>query len=184
MALRWYTLAGEVGEPISQYMAGVICYYGMVGSVPDYEQALGWFQKSAKNGNPNVYVCLGRMYFEGKGTVKNYNIALNWLKRASDEGESFSSFIIGQTYSFGGYCVDRDFDLTEIWFMKGANNEDPNSICGMEVLYGIRGDSKRNRDKNFEWCTKAARYNFGIVLNTVTLHFLIVNARKVFVMTT
>lgn len=148
-ALLWYKMAGEAGEALSQWMVGLLYYQGMVGDSPDYQQAFEWFQKSAERGYPDGCKFFGTMYMEGKGTQKDYKKAIYWLKQAVDKGQSDASFFIGSIYTIGGYGVDQDFDLAETWYIKGADKEDPFSVCGIGMLYSVHSDPKFFFGKGF-----------------------------------
>ncbi|KAI9268442.1 hypothetical protein EDC94DRAFT_656876 [Helicostylum pulchrum] len=155
-ALSWYKLAGENGNVNAQTMIGFIYNNGLVGT-PNYQQATEWLHKAARNGSYGACTLLGQMYFEGKGNPKNYKEALYWYEKAVNKGECGMFYTIGYIYLYGGYGVDKKFDLAEIWFMKGVAKKDPPSIFGMGVLYGLRSDSEHSWEKAFEWCSKAKK---------------------------
>ncbi|GAA5807862.1 hypothetical protein MFLAVUS_001241 [Mucor flavus] len=135
------------------------------GDGPDYKQALEWLLKSANSGDPAASKLVACMYFGGKGAAKDHKIALDWFKKASDNGEIEVFLIISKIYIIGDYGVNQDFDLAETWLMKGVEKEDPDSICAMGLLQGVRSGPKQSWEKAFEWCTKAAKYGSGEAQN-------------------
>jgi TPR repeat protein len=55
------------------------------------EQAVYWFEKSAKQNYPDAMHWLGRVYIDGLGNEKNENLGLMWLAKAASHGHVISS---------------------------------------------------------------------------------------------
>ena len=49
--------------------------------------ALGWYKKSAEQGNEGGICGVGMCYLLGKGVEKNDQEALVWFKKAADRGD-------------------------------------------------------------------------------------------------
>ena len=54
----------------------------------DYEQAAGWFKRSARQGNSKAQYKLGLMYSRGVGVRRNPVKAYAWLKIAATQGSN------------------------------------------------------------------------------------------------
>ncbi len=103
-AFYWFKKLTQQGEEIAQAGLGEMYYQAVVGAQvnlgvmyyegkgvkKDYQKALYWTEKLAKQGNANAQYNLGEMYYEGKGVVKNYIQAYKWISlckaQMTDEG--------------------------------------------------------------------------------------------------
>ena len=63
----------------------------------NYEEALIWWTKAAKNGNPQAQVILGNLYDSGK----NYKEALIWYEKAAKNGNATAQYNMGEMYYNG-----------------------------------------------------------------------------------
>ena len=54
------------------------------------EQAIFWFEKSAKQNYPDAMHWLGRVYIDATGDEKNENLGLMWLANAASQGHMIS----------------------------------------------------------------------------------------------
>ncbi|KAG0008800.1 hypothetical protein BGZ80_003042 [Entomortierella chlamydospora] len=57
-----------------------------IGVPQDNTEALGWFQKSALQGDANAQYSAGPMFLNGKGTSKDVTKALEWWSKAATQG--------------------------------------------------------------------------------------------------
>jgi TPR repeat protein len=85
------TLAyAQAGDARRQNQMGKMCYYGD-GVPQDYEAAVEWWQKAAKQGNYEAQISLVSAYRTGTGVEKNQRLANYWLEQAGSqrtEGEA------------------------------------------------------------------------------------------------
>ena len=61
-------------------------YYVGDGVPQIFEEAAKWYEKAAKQGEPNAQLSLGAMYYEGRGVPQNYIKAHMWLNLATAGG--------------------------------------------------------------------------------------------------
>ena len=52
----------------------------------DYKEAVFWFEKAAKQGNPKAQLNLGLMYQMGLGVPKDEETALRWFRESAAQG--------------------------------------------------------------------------------------------------
>ena len=62
-------------------------YYNGVGVDQDYEEAVKWFRKAAKQGNGNAQCNLGDAYVDGEGVDQNHKEAIRWFQEAAKQGD-------------------------------------------------------------------------------------------------
>ena len=64
------------------------CYaYGM--HVPqNYEEALNWHEKAARQGNPDSQYILGLSYNHGLAGTEDHDAAAEWYRQAASRGHS------------------------------------------------------------------------------------------------
>ena len=86
LAVKWYRLAAEAGEVMSQLDLGVCYYNGDCGLDVDYREAVKWFVKAAEQGNAKGQYLTGRCYGHGKGVKQSDEEAFKWLRLAARQG--------------------------------------------------------------------------------------------------
>jgi hypothetical protein len=74
------------GNPDAQYNLGVLHRNGL-GVKQDYETAVHWFQKSARQGHVQAQRDPGKMYERGQGVKPDCQEAYQWLKLAQLQGD-------------------------------------------------------------------------------------------------
>ncbi|ADV42653.1 SEL1-like repeat protein [Bacteroides helcogenes] len=91
----------------------------------NYQAALPYFQRAAKNGSLAALDFLGYMYERGKGVEKNYAIALNLYKKGEARNYAPCLTNIGRLYR-EGHGVTQNLNTAYTYFMKAAeqNNSD------------------------------------------------------------
>tara|TARA_B100000405_G_scaffold48867_1_gene32294 strand:- start:44 stop:910 length:867 start_codon:yes stop_codon:yes gene_type:complete len=95
MAKNYFEESAELGNADAQVQLGII--YGDPGFINtffgtltlDYEKAMYWFKKAAKNEYPNAVAAYNVhvMYLNGWGTNKNPSVAEEWLKLSAELGD-------------------------------------------------------------------------------------------------
>lgn len=71
LALKYYEMAADQGDPDALNCLGYIWYYGRTGQ-KDYAKALDYFSKAARTGNLQAAYKVADMYKNGYGCVKDY----------------------------------------------------------------------------------------------------------------
>ena len=96
----------------------------------DYQAAVPYFQRAAKNGSLKALDFLGYMYELGKGVEKNYTIALNLYKKGEARNYAPCLANIGRLYK-EGRGVTKNKTTAYTYFMKAAEQEDSDGELGV-----------------------------------------------------
>ena len=79
-------------SPAATFNLGVIYY--RKGTHQDYEKALKWFRRAARQGLHEAETRIGFMY-RGKRVEKNVAEAINRYTKAAYRGDSFGQYLLG-----------------------------------------------------------------------------------------
>lgn len=91
-------------DAAAQYNIALIYFNGKGNVSQDYEQALHWLLKSAKNNDIEAPNQLGYMYEMGYCVDKDYKLALQYHTQAANMGNEIAQHNIGTFYKIGlGY---------------------------------------------------------------------------------
>jgi TPR repeat protein len=72
------------GDPVAQYTLGDIYRWGDIGAA-NFEKALYWYGRAAKQGNVDAMLGLAGMYGHGQGVAQDKAAAYRWLVLASSQ---------------------------------------------------------------------------------------------------
>lgn len=127
--VKYYELALG-GSSEAQFEIGSHCY-----DMAWYDQALYWFELSAKQGNAKAANGIGRCYYNGNGVTKSPRNAYNWFHRSAE-----------------GNCVEGMNNMGKC-LVEGTGVITPNAKKAMKYY---------QRAANMKYLP--AEYNFGIHL--------------------
>jgi TPR repeat protein len=88
------------------------------GVLRDYKQAVHWWEKSANQGNANLQVVLGDIYW----IDKNYAKAIYWYKKAIDQDYAPAQLSLGYMY-MNGYGVLKDLKKAKYYTKQAYENK-------------------------------------------------------------
>lgn len=94
-------------HPMAQYKLGAI-YADKELPVYNLEKAIGYLEKSAKQGNQFAQCKLGVMYYYGKDVPKNEDLGKYWLQCAAEQGNQFAQDVLNGGGVIGinfSYCL-------------------------------------------------------------------------------
>lgn len=89
----------------------------------DYEGAVGWFKKSADQGNPSAQTYLGFYYSEGKGVKQDLSEAFGWFRKAAEQGNLFAQYRTGTAYE-NGDGVQKNLSEAYFWYRMASDFDD------------------------------------------------------------
>ena len=116
-ALRLTQIAAEDGMHDAVLAMGWH-YLNGVGIEADEDEAIRWYRRSARQGEPRAMFSLGYIaYFR-----KDYSEALAWFERALSENHHRSGYWIGKIY-WRGHGVDRDRKRAWSYFAQAAQRK-------------------------------------------------------------
>ncbi|MCB1386932.1 MAG: SEL1-like repeat protein [Nitratireductor sp.] len=87
-AAKWYATAAAAGNALAMHNLAVLNVSGKLGSDPDMETAIGWFEKAANLGVKNSQVNLGILYTRGMGVEADLEQAYKWFAIAAKGGDN------------------------------------------------------------------------------------------------
>ena len=143
------------------------CFMGMAfyDSNPrpqDLEQAVRWFEKSAKQSYPMSQFMFGMALMQGKGVKADPVKGMDWLRKAAAQGHAHSQLVAGTFYSTGT-GVPKDFALALEWWRKAAEQglAEAQTNIGAAYLETDRGVPRDYRQAA-QWFQRAADQGFPI----------------------
>ncbi|WP_075995529.1 SEL1-like repeat protein [Salaquimonas pukyongi] len=87
-AAQWYSKAAASGNALAMHNLAVLNVQGLLGSDPDMETAIGWFEKAANLGVKDSQVNLGILYTRGMGVKADLEQAYKWFAIAAKGGDN------------------------------------------------------------------------------------------------
>ena len=88
--VKAWKIKRDTTAPYEQIKNGIMYANGVKGTPVNYQLAIEWFQKAAKQGDLTAIKNLAFMYERGIGVVKNKTKALNLYQQAIDKGHKSS----------------------------------------------------------------------------------------------
>ena len=179
--------AADSGSVEAMLRLGYLCAYGYGNLIEDdyvdgsdAELALGWFNKAAESGNPELatdkMIDVGYAYLLGTDEHISEDTAnsLKFLERAEQLGNYSANSILGIYYTYGA-IVDRNPDRALELFVEGARAGYPE--CAVEIedyAYSYYTGNDEDIDVNFgtafkyyealtEFHNPRAMYNLGLL---------------------
>lgn len=116
-AFRLNRIAAEDGMHDAVLAMGWF-YLNGFGVEADKDEAIRWYRRSARQGEPRAMFSLGYIaYFR-----KDYSEALKWFERALEKNHHRSGYWIGKIY-WRGRSVDRDRKRAQSYFAQAAQRK-------------------------------------------------------------
>lgn len=130
----------NAGDAESQYNCGA--YYEFLG---EYNEALKWYRKAAKQGHVKAQTCLGICYDFGYGVKQNYRNAIKWYTKAANGGDALAQFNLGCSYALA-HGVREDYKKAIEWWRKAADQGNTDAMCNIGICYS-NGDGVPQDDE-------------------------------------
>jgi len=115
----------------SQVLLGFAYEYGF-GTKQNNKNAVKWFTKAAKAGDPIAEVILGRLYIQGIGVAKDEHEAVAWFRRAADTGNAEAQFELAESYA-NGRGVPVDWSQANALYCIAADGGYGPAKCSLRV---------------------------------------------------
>ena len=112
----------EEGDHLAQFFLGYF-YKNGLSVEKNLDQAIKWYELSAKKGNPYAQNNLALMYEKGIGFSINQEKALQLYKLSAEQGYSLAQYNLGVMY-LNGKGVDKDLINGYMWFSLSSLNGD------------------------------------------------------------
>jgi uncharacterized protein len=141
----------ESGDREAQFWLGSIYLQGRLVQ-KDYEQAEGWFLKSAEEGYAPSERALGLLYWHSDPAK-----AAMWLQQAAQKGDAEAQFDLGNAYEQG---LLGTINYTEAlnWIQESAKQGHPEAQASLGQMYEDGEGVKQNYAMAAKWYRKAAEH--------------------------
>lgn len=155
----------------AQFFLGQI-YESDEGVPKNLEEALKWYTRSAKSGDPDAQYRLGQMYYTGENVPQDYAEALKWFRKAARKGndDAFAQYFLGEIYR-KGEGVSQDAVAAVKWYHKAAEKGDIDAQYSMGLAYTLGEGVKENYVKATKWFRLAAEQGHGHANNQLGVKY-------------
>lgn len=115
------------------------------------EEAISWYEKGARRGNPECMEILGNMFFQGEeGADADYEKSFYWFSKCEEAGTLQSPARLGYLYLKGQGCEENEQKAIELFERASLHEKDGNALYELGFVYERKGTK--------EDLEKAARY--------------------------
>ena len=155
-ALKELRLLADKGDPVAQYLIGVLYERGD-GVTQDPELAVSWYRRSAEQNHPAGMHALAWMASKGIGTTRNLEEALRLYRQAADKNFAPSQNNLGVAYNRGEGNA-QDYEEAFRWFQRAANNSSAIGQLNLGRAYETGSGTEINFEQAFQWYFRAASH--------------------------
>jgi TPR repeat protein len=113
-AEQWLNRAAEGGHLRSQYLLGVLRFWGRRGAAVDRAKGMEWLQRAAEAGFSEAQFELGDIYAYEPG-YQNSRKAIRWYLKAALQWHSAAQYSLGNMYR-EGWGVSKSRTKAYMWF--------------------------------------------------------------------
>ena len=132
----------------SQFSIGMLYFNGQGGLPRDYEKAIEWYKKAAKEDFLPALYCLGYMCEKGFGCEPDSNEALQWYQKAAAAGDGQSRYRIAMMHLNGSMDMKKDPDKAFQMCQQAIGEGSSEAVFGLGVMYeNGQGSIPRDFDK-------------------------------------
>lgn len=160
-AKEWYTRAhsfafplADTGDPIAQYVIGMLYDNGVGDVYMNKETAVEWYRKSAKQDYARAQINLGFCYDEGEGVDQDHKQAAQLYRKAAEQGHAMAQDNLGNSY-YEGEGVKQDYNQAVYWYRKAAEQDYANAQCNLGFCYDEGKGVKQDYEQAVYWYRKA-----------------------------
>ena len=135
-----------------QYRLGQMLHQG-IGTEKDEEEAVRYWQLSAKLGNVNAKYVLGKFWLDtGTGDIRQ---AMEWLEKAAEAGNASAQYALAKIY-LEGRLGERDTEKAVELLQKAAEQGNGYAAYRLGRLYLEEKNIPKDAEKAVHWLTEAA----------------------------
>jgi TPR repeat protein len=124
----------ELGNAAAMGAVGDLYFFGVVGVVKDYGEAMRWYRKAADLGNVRAMVRLGTVYTNGKVVPADYAEAMRWYRKAAELGNLDAMTSVADFY-YNGKGIPTDYFEAMHWYRNAADLGNSNAMYDVGSLY-------------------------------------------------
>ena len=136
--LKELKLEAVNGDVESQYVLGLLYYFGQNDLKVDKVKSAYWMGKAADQGHHDAQFYSGKMHHEGDGVERNMENAFDRYVESAEQGNSDAQFTLGHMYVVGD-GVEVNYEIAAYWFEKAAMQGNAAAQNNLGLMYE-RGD--------------------------------------------
>jgi len=157
-AFEIYKSCANQGNALAMNILGILYSEG-TGTTINQQEALRWFELSAKKRYPEAYNNLGNIYRTGWGVEQNFNTAYQWFEMGTKVNSSTCMYYQGYML-YKGLGVTQNYEKAVSLFRKGIKKGSLGSMYMLGLClrngYGIL----KNSDSARYWLKLAAKKGY------------------------
>ena len=129
-----------------------------------HSQAVDWFRKAAKQGDPGAMSYLGQMHYKGLIVEQDYSQAADFLRKAAAQGDAPAQFLLGFMYEKGKGVPKNDNQAFGLYRKAAAQGDALAQYYLGLMYYNEKGGVPRDYSQAAGLYRKAAElYNLAAV---------------------
>ena len=122
----------------------------------DLEEAIGWYEKGAEQGNPECMELLGCLFFQGEeGIDTDYARSFYWLSRCMEAGTLQSCSKLAYLYMKGEGCEVDEEKAIELFERAARTEYDGYALYELGYIYEQHSESSEDLEKAAEYYQRA-----------------------------
>ena len=130
----------------------------------DYATALSEWRLLAEQGDIDVQLYLGLMYYRGRGVLQDYETAAQWFRRAAEQGDAVAQFNLGQMY-YKERGVPQDYETAVQWFRRAAEQGHAMAQNNLGTMYAKGEGVPQDYKAAAQWYRRVDERGSGIELS-------------------
>jgi hypothetical protein len=141
VALRWYRLAADHGEPLAEEKIGDLYWQGSADLSQDRAEAVRHYGVAADHGIASAERKLAIAYANGDGAPADDAQMLRWERKAAEAGDALAAGMLGYAIMIG---LDGSYDLVEAatWLTLAAEHAHPGEWRLQAAVYSKDAESR------------------------------------------
>jgi len=155
-SLEVLTERANSGESDAEFQLGAVYHDGKIVK-QDFEQAISWFEKSAKQNDTRAQFNLGVMYYTGEGVKQDFTKARAYFEAAAQQKNARAQFNLGVMY-YRGEGVKQDYAQAISYFGEAGAQGFAEAEFNLGVMYAKGEGVTQDIAKAYAWFTVAESY--------------------------
>jgi len=150
LAMNYFEMAANAGNPTAQYMLGYAHYRGIL-RPRDYKKAAKLIKSAAEAGIDDAQYIMAQMYIQGIGVPQNYGNAVKYLQKSAEQGNGISMVALGDIL-FRGEKFEKDlytahvlFNIASVYGVSGADKKRSSVESKLKIDELLRAQSEAEK---------------------------------------
>jgi len=160
---KWYLLAAEEGNSVSQQAIGHFYETGKGPEPKNLDKAIYWYKKAAEQNNMFAMNRLSFIYRTGPEDYRDMDESIRMLTKLADLGNAFSQSLLG-TYYKKGDGVEKDILKAIELYEKSVEKGDSYGMGYLGNLYLNGNGVKKDVIRAYAYCAVSSA--FGIATSS------------------